>query len=159
MGSWLRSTSAPCFAWYWQGGIAHYLRRHVQHLFQQGCLVPDVAHALGCIRLAQVGEYFADLAQGREVACAHAQGDALLRAKQVGEHRRVVTFRIFEQQGRAAGAQRAVGDFGHFEFGIDLGLDAHQLAALFQCGDKIPEVGVFHNAVNPSAYNEGQYTL
>ena len=76
--------------------------------------------------------------------CAHAQGNTLLSTEQISEYRRVKTFRIFEQEGRTAGAQGAVGDFCYFEFGVDLSLNAHQFTALFQRSNEISEVRVFH---------------
>ena len=43
------------------GGPLDGFGAHVQHLLEQGCLVDQVPHALGGIRLSQVGQQFADL--------------------------------------------------------------------------------------------------
>jgi hypothetical protein len=51
---------------------------------------------------------------------------------------------LLEQQRRAAGAQHAVADFGHFEAGIDLDADALQFAGLFQLRDEVAQVVIFH---------------
>ena len=46
--------------------------------------------------------------------------------------------------GRSACTQRAVGDFGHFEFGIDLDADALELAQGFELGDEVAQIVIFH---------------
>ena len=51
---------------------------------------------------------------------------------------------LLEQQRRAAGAQHAVADFGHFQLRVDLDGDALQLAELFELGDEIAQVAVVH---------------
>ena len=56
----------------------------------------------------------------------------------------VLPFGILEQQRRAAGAQHAVGDFGHFQFGVDLDGDALELAHFFKLRDEIAQVAVDH---------------
>jgi hypothetical protein len=130
-------------------GIAYQLRAHVQHLLQQRCLVPGIAQALRRIRLAQVGEQFADLAQGFDVLRAHAQGHALLGAEQVRQQGDVVAAGVLEQQRRAAGAQGAVGDLGDLEVRVHLGADAPEFTALLEPGNEFAEVAVAagHGAV------------
>ena len=55
-------------------------------------------------------------------------------------------FRLLEQNGRAAGAQHAITNLGHFQPGIDFDADALQLAELFELGDEIAQVLVLHSS-------------
>jgi len=43
-----------------------------------------------------------------------------------------MAFRILEQQRGSAGAQHAIGDFGHFQLGVDFHGDAFELAQFFR---------------------------
>ena len=142
------------------GRVAHHFGAHMQHLFQHRGLVPGIPQTFGRIRLAQVGQQLADIAQGRDLFLAHAQGDAALGAEQVHQYRRAVALGVLEQQGGAARAQGAVGDLGHLQRRIDCGADANQFAALFQGGYEIPKVCVFHVIpVSCLRCRQGQYTL
>ena len=119
-------------------GVAHHFWCHVQHLFQHWRLAPGIAHTLGRIGLAQVGQQFPDLAQRGNIFPAHAQRDPLFCAEQVDQYGRAIAPGVLEQQGGATAPQGAVGDFGHFQHRVHFCTDADQLAALFQLGDKIP---------------------
>src|SRR5690606_18562569 len=81
------------------------------------------------------------------VFCAHAPGDALRRAEQIGQHRGAAglarVLRMLEQQGGAGGPQDPVADFGHFQVGGNGVRNALELALAFQLGDEVPEVAVF----------------
>ncbi|MNE99517.1 hypothetical protein D3C80_1982120 [compost metagenome] len=52
--------------------------------------------------------------------------------------------RVFEEQGRAFGAQGAVADFGHFQDWGYRDLDALEFAALFQAADKVAQIAILH---------------
>src|SRR5690606_29246980 len=58
---------------------------------------------------------------------------------------------VLEQQCRAAPAQGAVADFGHFQHGGDGGLDALEFTALFQSLDEIAKIGILHLSFKPQA--------
>ena len=61
----------------------------------------------------------------------------------------VVPFGILEQQGRAARAQGAVADFGHFETRVDFDRNAFQFAARFELRDEIAQIVVSHRQSSP----------
>ena len=126
------------------GGGGEPLGRHVEHLLEDGQLLHQLLEAAGRLWLLQVGEPDPDLAQGTDIGLAHAHGDPIRGAKQVGQHRHGVAFGILEQQGRAARTQGAVADFGHFQIGVYLAADALELSGLFQLRDEITQVLVFH---------------
>ncbi len=86
----------------------------------------------------------ADFAQLGRIVFPHAQRHAPDRAEQIGEHRDAAAFGFLEQQRRAARAQHTVGDFSHFEFGVDFDGDAFQLAEAFELGNEIAQVVIFH---------------
>ena len=120
---------------------AHVPQRRLQHRdFGQ-----RVTQALG---LAQRGQQLADVAQGADVVGAHAARHARRRAEQVGQHRHLrraaVVLRVLEQQGRARGAQHAVGNLGHFQARGDGRGDALEFAHAFELSEKVSKVAVFH---------------
>jgi hypothetical protein len=97
-----------------------FLGRHVPHRLDERTHVHHVAEALGRLRFLQARQHVADTAQFADIVGAHAEGHPARRAEQVGQHRHAVRLaggvdRILEQQGRTAGAQHAVADFGHLE--------------------------------------------
>ncbi len=100
--------------------------------------------ALRRLGLFEEGQQLADLAQLADRLGAHAHGDPLGGAKQVAEHRNVVAGRVFEQQRRPLGPQRAITDFGHLQHWRDGDLDAFQLSALLKLLHEIPKVLEFH---------------
>ncbi len=51
---------------------------------------------------------------------------------------------FFEQDGRATRFQHPIADFGHLQMWIDLNCYALQLAPVFELGDEIAQVPVFH---------------
>ncbi|MNQ76040.1 hypothetical protein D3C85_908580 [compost metagenome] len=126
------------------GGGGEPLGRHVEHLLEDRQLLHQLLEAAGRLRLLQVGEPGPHLAQGADVGLAHAHGDPIRGAEQVGQHRHGVAFGILEQQGRAARTQGAVADLGHLQIGVYLAADALELSGLFQLRDEITQVLVFH---------------
>ena len=120
------------------------LGRHVEHLLEDRQLLHQLLEAAGRLRLLQVGEPDPHLAQGGHVGLAHAHGDPVRGAEQVGQHRHGITLGIFEQQGRPARPQGAVADLGHLQIGVYLAADALELSALFQLRDEITQILVFH---------------
>src|SRR4029079_3727620 len=61
-------------------------------------------------------------------------------------HGNRVTFRLLEEEPRAAGLEHAVADLGDLETRGDLGPHSFQRAAAFELREKIAKVGVFHGA-------------
>ncbi|CUI45799.1 Uncharacterised protein [Achromobacter xylosoxidans] len=123
---------------------AHVPQRRLQHRHLGQC----IAQALGRLGLAQRGQQFADVAQRADVVGAHAARHPRGRAEQVGQHRHpgrlAVVQGLFEQQGRALGAQHAVGNLGHFQARRDRRGDAFELAHAFKLGEEVSKVAVFH---------------
>ena len=99
------------------GRVAHHFGAHVQHLFQQRRLVPHVAHAFGGVGLAQVGQQLPDLAQGARISAPIPSATRCSVPNRLASTGVLIAFGVFEQQGRAARAQGAVGDLGHFQSG------------------------------------------
>ncbi len=122
----------------------HRFWRHIHDLLEDGQLVPSVLQALGRLGFLEVGEQFADFAQGLHRFLAHAERHPLGRTEQVGEYRDGMALRLLEEDGRAGGTQHAIADLGHFEARIDLDADALQLAGLFQLRHEVAQVVVFH---------------
>ena len=60
-------------------------------------------------------------------AVAEHEPGPLHRAEQVAHHRKAAALHAREQQGRPAGGTHAAMNLGHFQPGVDLGIDAHQL--------------------------------
>ena len=77
-------------------GLFDDVRPHGEDFFQQRRLVHKIPKAFRRIGLAQVGQQFADIAQSFDSLFAHAECDAPLRAKQIGEYRNIRTFGVFE---------------------------------------------------------------
>ena len=69
---------------------------------------------------------------------------AALGADQIRDRRNPRPFRPLEQQRRAAGLHRAVGDLRDLEDRIDFRRDSLQLAFLFQLPHEIPQVSIRH---------------
>ena len=138
------------------GGVLEHLRRHGQDLPVHRQLGPGVLEALRRLGLLELRQQLADLAQRADVLGAHAQRHALRRTEQVAEHRHVEAGRLFEQQCRALGAQRAVAHLGHLEHGGNRHLDALQRTALLQLGDEIAEIlerhWPNHSLQDPTSY-------
>jgi len=57
--------------------------------------------------------------------------------------------RAYSDRPQTARPQGAVGDLGHFQYRIYFCFDADQLAALFQCGNKVPKICIFHLRYSP----------
>ncbi len=124
-------------------------RAHVpQRRFQHRHLGQRIAQALGGFGLAQRRQQFADIAQGADVVGAHAARHPGRRAEQIGQHRHLrrlaVVQRFFKQQGRAFGAQHAVGNLGHFQPGGHRRGNAFEVAHAFKLGEEVSKVAVFH---------------
>ncbi|MNQ86721.1 hypothetical protein D3C85_1019210 [compost metagenome] len=126
------------------GRILEHLGRHGQHLAEDRQLGPGVLESLGRLRLLEEGQQLADLAQLGHLFGAHAQRHAPRRAEQVAEHRHLEAGGVLEQQRRAALAQGAVADFGHFQHGGDRRLDALQFAARLQAANEFAQVAILH---------------
>ena len=97
----------------------HHIRCHRPNVFEQRQFGKCVFDAFRWLRLFQISQGLAYLAQLAQVFGPHAHGHALGGAKQIGQHREIVVFAIgggvFKQQGRAFGAQHAVGDVSHLQ--------------------------------------------
>ena len=124
--------------------VLDHLGRHGNDLLEDRQLAPGVLQSLWWLRLLEKGQQLADFTQLGDVLRAHPQGHALGRAEQVTEHRHVEAGGLFEQQRRAALAQGAVADFGHFQNGRYRGLDALEFTALFQFTDEVAQVAILH---------------
>ena len=74
-------------------------------------------------------------------------GPRVSRYQKIREQRSVVTFRVFKEQGRAAAAESAIGDFGHLKIRIYLFFDSHQVAVGFQGVKEFAEVPKFHTMI------------
>ena len=129
---------------------AQFLGRHAPQRFDQAAHADQFLETLGRLGLLERGQHMAKLAQLAHVIDAHAQSDAARGAKQVAQHRNVMAGGVLEQQGRAASAQRAVAQGGHLQMRRNLGLDALELAQLFELGDEVSEVAVGHAGLNAS---------
>ena len=100
-------------------------RRHVEHLFQYRPFIPCVLETTGRLWFLEKREQLAHFAQAQQrlgighAIFTHARRNAAHRAEQIGEHRHSKRMRaidrLFKQQGRPAGAQNTVANFGHFE--------------------------------------------
>ena len=126
------------------GGRREPLGRHVEHLLEDGQLLHQLLEPARRLRLFQIGEPGPHLAQGADVGLAHAHGNPVRRAEQVGQHRHGVALGILKQQSRAPRTQGTVADLGHLQIGVYLATDAPELSVLFQLRDKITQVLVFH---------------
>ena len=131
----------------------HHLGRHVEHLFEHRQFVPGILQTLRRLGFLEVGQQRADFAQaclpvGAGAVFAfpggNAKGHPARRAEQVGQHRNGMPFGFFEKQSRSAGAQHAVGDFGHFQTGIDLHRNPLEFAKGFELRNEIAQIGIFH---------------
>ena len=92
--------------------------------------------------------------QGRPpLFLAHPQRDSLWGTEQVGQYRDPIALRVFKQQRRAAGAQRAVGDLGHLQIGIYLLANAFEQTPLLQQGDEITKILIFHMVIQHLSLN------
>ena len=80
---------------------------------------------------------------------AHAKRHAARRAEQVAEHRNVMSFGLFKQNGRAARTQYPVANFCHFQIGIDFCTDTFEFAHAFQARDEIAKVVIMHDRSGP----------
>ena len=60
------------------------------------------------------------------------------------DHREAAALDAREEQGRPAGRTDAAMDLGHFEPGIDFGVDAHQLAVPLEIVDAFAKCAVAH---------------
>ncbi|MCY1438214.1 hypothetical protein D9M71_544060 [compost metagenome] len=126
------------------GRILEHLGRHADDLLEDRQLGPGVLESLGRLRLLEEGQQLADLAQLGHLFGAHAQRHAPRRAEQVTEDRHLEAGGVLEQQRRAALAQGAVADFGHFQHGGDRRLDALQFAARLQAANEFAQVAILH---------------
>jgi hypothetical protein len=127
-------------------GAANGLRRHIQDLLVYGQRTPGVLHATRGVRLLQVSEQPAHLAQRADGLLAHAERNSKWRAEKVGEHRHLVADRVLEQQRRPGAAQRPITNLGDFEPWIDWCRHALELATCFQHCDELSEISIFHGA-------------
>lgn len=148
IGRRVRSTSLPSQTISWQAGLLTFfgLMSHSAD-FSIDTLASASRRPLGASP-AQRGQQFADVAQRADVVGAHAARHPRGRAEQVGQHRHpgrlAVVQGLFEQQGRALGAQHAVGNLGHFQARRDRRGDAFELAHAFKLGEEVSKVAVFH---------------
>jgi hypothetical protein len=71
---------------------------------------------------------------------AQRPGHALLRPVDVDRHGQGGAAHVFEQERRPAALRRAVGDLGDLEIRVDGLADAHDLAALLEEGEELPEI-------------------
>ena len=78
------------------GGLFDDIGSHGQDFFQQRRLVHEIPKAFGRIGLAQVGQQFADIAQGLDIFFPHAERNTPLRAEQVGKNGNIGAFGVFE---------------------------------------------------------------
>jgi hypothetical protein len=65
--------------------------------------------------------------------------------KEIREKRDLRSFRVFEEKGRATGAQRAIANLGYLENRIDFHANAFELAFGFEEVDEVSEVFKRHN--------------
>ena len=126
------------------GGFRQLLRRHVEDLLQHREFFPCIHQALGRLGFFQISQKLSHFPQRFDRFLPHAHRHAPGRAEQVSQYRNGVPLGFFEQNRRTAGFQHAVANFGHLQMRIDLGGDALEFALMFQLGDEIAQVLVFH---------------
>ncbi|MNV08646.1 hypothetical protein D3C71_991170 [compost metagenome] len=119
-------------------------RRHRNDLAEDRQLGPGILQAFRRLGFLEERQQLADLAQLADRLGPHAHGDPLGGAEQVAEHRDVIACRLFEQQRRAFGTQRAITHLGHLQHWRDGDLDAFQLSALLKLLHEIPKILEFH---------------
>ena len=105
-------------------------RRHGNDLAEDRQLGPRILQTFRRLGLLEERQQLADFPQLADRLGAHAHCHALWRAEQIAEHRNRVASRVFEQQSRAFGTQRAVADFSHLQDWRNGNLDAFQFSAL-----------------------------
>ena len=100
------------------------------------------------MRLLQISQHNAYLAQFTHILHAHRPRHALLCAKQIAQHRHGVVCRIFKQQRWAHLAQHAVTHRRHFKVRRDGFGHAAQFANRLQLLDEFTQIaiGCAHNA-------------
>ena len=65
-------------------------------------------------------------------------------AEKIRKQRNLRSFRVFEEKGRATGAQRAIANLGNLENGIDFHANAFELTFGFEEVDEVSEVFKSH---------------
>ncbi len=144
IGRLARSTSGPFCDVGLAGPGPAQLWAHVEDLAEHRQFVPGVAHAARRLWLTQKGQQLADLAQRVDRLLAHTEGDPFRCTEQIPQHRHLITLRLFEQESRAAAAQRAVADLRHLQARTDRRLDTLQQIPGLELPEKITEITVFH---------------
>src|SRR5690606_28525745 len=118
-------------------------------LAQQRQLLPRLAQPPRRLRLAELREQLAELAQLPDRVPPHAERDALRRAEQIAEHRHRMVLYALEQQRGPALAQNPVAQLGHLQARIDLRADTTEIAARFELAEEVAQVAIRHRAPQP----------
>src|SRR5690606_22989095 len=126
------------------GGVLEYLGGHADDLAEDRQLVPGVFQPLRRLRLLEIGQQSADLAQFAYRFGPHAHGHALRRAEQVAQHRHIKAGRVLEEQRRPLLAQGPIAYLGHFQNGRNRHSHTLELATFFQATDKVAQIAILH---------------
>ena len=124
-------------------GVAHGAGLEGTQLHQLSQSAELVHQAFGGA-LGQPQQALHPLHQGVEVVHAQSPSHPAVGGEHIHQNGHIGAGDVLKEEGRAAGLDHPVGDFGDFQVPGYLGLDAVEVALAFEEGDVFSEVFEFH---------------